>query len=447
MVLFVILAGTSILLGCPTPNGSAPEILPPSDDLPSDDLPSDDLPSDDPPDNWYGKIFDTGLPAMKINTGDRGITSTDEWLEEVSYSIFDINGVEVSKGETAIKGRGNTTWVMPKKPYSLKLSSKASLLGMPSHKRWALLANYSDKTLLRTEVAFKMGTILDNLAWTSRSVQVDLYLNDEYQGVYQLTEAIKIDANRVNIGEIKKSKPKNGYILEIDGRRGEIFNFTTTQGVVFCCSDPDDELDKLINDDIKTLFEKIQEDVQAAEDALYSADFKDSSNGYQKYLDVDSFIDWYLVNEIAKPADAQFFTSVYMYYDPVKAKYCMGPLWDFDNSTGNCDYTDSQYAEGFYIKDSIWIARLFEDPAFVTQLKARWNEKKDELKAVQGYIDERSVYLNKAQEVNFRRWDILKIYVWPNVVVTGCYQGEIDYVKQWLKERMEWLDTAINSIP
>jgi hypothetical protein len=388
----------------------------------------------------------TGLPVMKINTNNQGITSTDIWVEAALYSIFDADGVAVLNGETAIKGRGNSTWGMPKKPYSLKLSNKTSLLGMSEHKRWALLANYSDKTLLRTEVAFKMGEILDNLAWTPRSVQVDLYLNDEYQGVYQLTEVIKIDENRVDIEEIKKSKPDKGYILEIDARRGELFNFTTTRGVVFCCSDPDDELDKIINGTSITLFEKIQADVQHAEDVLYSANFADPTEGYQKYLDIDSFIDWYLVSEIAKNTDAQFYLSVYMYYDPVKAKYCMGPLWDFDLSSGNCDYADSRYAEGFWIKNSAWIARLFEDPYFVTRLKSRWNAKKAELGAIQGFIDTRSTYLNMAQKFNFSKWNILNVYVWPNVVVPGSYQGEIAYLKQWLNTRMAWLDTAINGL-
>jgi hypothetical protein len=363
-----------------------------------------------------------------------------------SYTIYDITGEKLS-GNTDIKGRGNSTWDMPKKPYSLKLTAKASLLGMFTHKRWNLLANYSDKTLLRTETAFKMGEILeDGLTWTPRSRQVQFYLNNKYQGMYQLVEAIKIDENRVNIKEISKKNPQRGYILEIDVREGEAFHFTTTRGVVFNCSDPDEDLNVTINEDTRTIFEKITEDVQHVEDVLYSNAFSDPDEGYRKYLDVDSFIDWYLVNEVTKNNDAIFYTSVFMYYDPNKEKYCMGPVWDFDISLGNYKDQPGEYSDGFYIKNAKWIHRLFEDPAFVLEVKERWNTKKNELFALQQYVDERSAYLNDAQTQNFRKWDILGSPVWPNVVVPGSYQGEINYLKSWLADRLTWLDTAINGL-
>jgi hypothetical protein len=389
----------------------------------------------------------TGLPVMKIDTGNRLITSTEVWLEGVAYTIFDHSGEEIINGSMDIKGRGNTTWGMPKKPYSLKLSKKGSLLGMPEHKRWVLLANYSDKTLLRTDTAFKIGSVFDAIAWTPRSEHISLYLNGEYAGAYQLTEAIKIDANRVNVTQtISKKKPDGGYVLEIDTRKVEVFNFTTTKGVVFCCSDPDDELDEIITGDTKTIFEKIKADVQNVEDVLYSENFADPEDGYGKYIDVASFVDWYLVNEITKNNDAVFHTSVYMYYDPDKKKYCMGPLWDFDISLGNINYNGNDNPEGFWIKNSGWIARLFTDPSFVSLVKNRWNAKKDEVSSLVSYIDERASLLSKSQKINFEKWDILGIYVWPNKVVTGSYQGEIDYLKTFLTQRMMWLDTAINAL-
>ena len=394
----------------------------------------------------YQPTASSGLPVMSIDTAGRGITSTAVWLEGAAYTLRDPQGILLQSGLTDIKGRGNSTWGLPKKPYSLKLTEKKSLLGMPSHKRWALLANYSDKTLLRTETAFKLSSMLDNLAWTPRSQQVDLYLNSQYKGVYQLTEAIKLDENRVNVTEIKKGTQSGGYILEIDVREGEVFNFRTTQGIVFCCSDPDDGLDKIINGDTRSLFEKIQEDVQAAEDALYSAGFADPDTGYRHYLDVDSFIDWYLVNEITKNNDAVFFASVFMYYDPVKEKYCMGPVWDFDISLGNIDYNGSDNPVNFWIKNSPWIARLFEDPWFVSQVKARWNQKKAEFNSIPQFIDQRASYLAIAQTFNFRKWTILDKIVWPNPQVNGSYYGEIAYMKSWLTTRLNWLDGAINGL-
>ncbi|GAB6391292.1 MAG: CotH protein/CotH kinase family protein [Treponematales bacterium] len=399
----------------------------------------------------YRVVFDcpqtAGLPVMKIDISKSAITSTDVWITGIPYAVYDAHSENVLSGSTDIKGRGNTTWTMPKKPYSLKLSKKASMLGMPEHKRWALLANYSDKTLLRTEVAFRLGGIFDNLAWTSRSAQAVLFMGDEYLGVYQVTEQIKIDTNRVNVSEtISKTKPNGGYLLEIDTRKGEAFNFTTTRGVVFCCSDPDDELDEVIPGTTTTVFEKIQADVQRAEDVLYSDSFKDPDEGYRKYLDVASFVDWYLVNEVTKNNDAIFYSSVYMYYDPVKQKYCLGPVWDFDISLGNINYNGNDDPEGFWIKGSKWIARLFEDPYFVSLVQARWNAKKAQLAVLGQFVDERAAYLAAAQRQNFTRWNILNVYVWPNAVVTGSYQGEIDYLKTWFATRLAWLNTAIDGL-
>jgi hypothetical protein len=214
--------------------------------------------------------------------------------------------------------------------------------------------------------------------------------------------------------------------------------------VIFNCSDPDEDLDDLINGDTRTLFEKIKADVQHVEDVLYSASFSNQNEGYRKYLDVDSFVDWYLVNEITKNNDAIFFSSVFMYYDG--ETYHMGPIWDFDISLGNINYNGNDNPEGFWIKGSAWINRLFEDPEFVSLVKNRWNMKRNEFIALKRYIDERAAYINGAQEQNFKTWNILGVAVWPNVVVPGTYQGEIDYLKSWLDARLTWLDTAINQL-
>lgn len=380
----------------------------------------------------------SGLPVLKLDTQERSINSKEIWIEGASYELYGTQGELLSSGDLDIKGRGNSTWSMPKKPYSLKLAEKASLLDMSKHKRWVLLANYADKSLLRTEAAFKLGYIFNNLAWTPQSRQVDLYLNGNYRGVYQLTEQIKIDENRVDIKKIKSDKPQNGYILEADWRKGEMYNFTTSKGVVFCCFDPDEDLDDV--------FDKIKTDVQNVENVLYSAYFIDATDGYRKYLDTESFIDWYFVNEITKNVDSQFGLSVYMYYDEEKLKYCMGPVWDFDYAIGNVNYADSRYETGWWVKNSIWISRLFEDPVFVVEVKMRWNEKKAEVQDVFQYIDERAEYLNLAADYNFRKWLVLDKQVAEAAYISGSYRYQVDFVKLWLQERLYWLDGAINGL-
>lgn len=385
----------------------------------------------------------SGLSVMRINTDGRIIRSTEHWLEHASYQVFDTSGVLLHNGTLDIKGRGNTTWKLPKKPYSLRFSENTALVGMPTHKRWNLLANFTDKTLLRTEVAFQLGYIFDHLSWTPHSTQLDLYLNGSYRGVYQLTEAICIDENRVDIDTISASNPQNGYILEVNWRKGERYNFTTRMGIVFCCTDPDVDLDDKISGDTLSLFQKISMDVQHVEDVIYSVNFKDTMEGYRKYLDIPSFIDWYFVNELTKNVDAQFGLSVYLYYNNVKKKYCMGPIWDFDYAIGNVNYAESRLPTGFWVKNSYWVARLFEDPAFVAAVKARWLVKRAETMDIVSFILDRADRLGKAQSFNFKKWNVLDKQIASGASIVGDYQFQIDVMSKWLTERFDWFDSEI----
>ena len=390
----------------------------------------------------YTVIFEqSDIPLMFINTPDFiPIISKEVWIDGASYKIISDNN-DLLNGSISIRCRGNSTFEMPKKSYNIKLPKGEGkpFLGMPSHRNWVLLANYSDKSLLRTDVAFKLGGTLDNLKWTPRSRFVVLYVNQHYQGVYQLVEQIRIDQNRVNISPaVSSSQPAGGYILEVDMRGGELFKFTYSSGLIFNCKDPDSKLEGVV--------EKIISNTQKVEDILYSESFADTMNGYCRYIDVKSFVDWYLVNEITKNTDAIFFSSVYMYYDPTDKKLYMGPLWDFDLAFGNVDYGSGGSPEGFYVKEAAWIARLFEDPAFVKSVKARWNEKKADIFTLLSYIDVRSEYLYRAQQINFKKWDILGMYVWPNAVVTGDYKSEVRYLQSWLNSRLQWLDVNINAL-
>jgi hypothetical protein len=404
-----------------------------------------------------GAIYKTGLPALKIDTGNQPVVSRDVWLTKMPYVVYvydsDKDEFEESvSGLTDIKGRGHSTWAMPKKPYAIKLTKIQPITDRKdqSHKRWNLLANYSDKTLLRTDVAFYMGNeIFDKMAWAPHSKQVDFYLNNEYLGLYQLTEAIEIAENRVNL-------TGNGYILEIDTHILEElsgdFYFNTKKGLTFVCSKLGKNLEEAIEnnpDGGKSIYDKIRADVQQLEDAIFAFNFTDPIEGYRNYLDVDSFIDWYLVNEITKNHDAAFVSSVYMHRELNGDKFVMGPLWDFDLALGNYGETDSKDPEGFHIKNVEWVKRLFEDPWFREQVKKRWIETKGKVDALyvnEGYIDTQVERLSKAVDLNFQRWLILHEYVWPNPVVTGSYDKEIANLKDWFGKRMTWLDGAIKGL-
>ncbi len=384
-----------------------------------------------------------GLPIMKVNL-DSGlpVTSKEEWVP-AHYTLYSEDGITVlSNGKTGIKGRGNSTWEMPKKPYGLKLDKKTSLLGMDKHKSWVLLANYSDKTLLRTEFAFCLGkNIFNKLSWTPDVKSIDLFINSEYAGVYQLAEQIKIDSSRVDIPDISETSDleSGGFILEVNSYLDEIHNFTSAEGVPVSLKDPD-EVDS-------DTFEYIRNKFQTIEDALYSEDFTDPEKGYLEYIDLDSFVDWYLINELTKNNDAIFHSSVYMFYNPATHKMHMGPVWDYDISSGNIDFNGCDNPEGFWIKNAKWISRMLQDPVFANTVISRWEEKKVSLyEAINSTIQDNASAIKDAQQYNFLYWDILDLYVWPNRVVTGSYSGEISELANWLNSRYAWMDANINSL-
>lgn len=345
----------------------------------------------------------------------------------------DPNGVDETWLMTApmkIKGRGNSTWGMPKKPYKIKLNSANSMLGMPSDKEWVLLANYSDKTLMRNEIAFELGRRL-GMAYVPRTRTVEVSVNGFNQGTYLVTEQVKVSPSRVNISG-------NGYLLELDRRMDGTY-FTTSRSVPYVVKEPS----TLSADQMSYISGYVQE----AEDILNSVNFADPVNGYAKYIDVDSFIDWFIVNEISKNVDAPNFSSSY-FYKEAGGKLFMGPLWDFDLGFGNCDYADAEFPTGWWVRaNSPWFSRLFADPVFEARVRARWNQlksKSGDLGGMLHLIDRQAHALDLSQQQNFTLWDILNTYVWPNPIVTGSYAGEVNYLKQWLTTRMNWIDSQFN---
>lgn len=400
---------------------------------------------------WYGgvsaktyivKLVYTGLPVVYLNTenGDP-IISKDDYLNG-TIKIFPNQNISVSvfSATTQVKGRGNSTWSMPKKPYKIKLNSKASLLGMPSDKEWVLLANYSDKTLMRNYLAFECSNRF-SMAYTPRSQFVELIINGEYVGNYSLCEQIKVSSSRVNIKELKitdLTTPSitGGYLLEVDERLDEDYWFRTNTGVPICFNSPD-SVDSL-------QFNYLKNFIQQTEDTLYGANFADTTSGYANFIKTQTFIDWYLINELFKNNDAVFFSSVYMYKDR-GSKLCMGPVWDFDIAAGNINYNDNDNPKGWWIKNARWISRLFSDPAFAEKVKVRWNAvKTSKIETLMAFADSVANGLESSQKENFRVWPILNTLVWPNPAIRGSYANEVQYLKDWLSTRIDWMDSMFN---
>ncbi len=378
----------------------------------------------------------TGLPVVYINTeGDAAITSKEEYLNATIKIVEDVNtraAGDVFESDVRIKGRGNSTWSLPKKPYKLKFDKKQSLLGEPKDKEWVLLANYTDKTSIRNELAFFMGR-MSQLEYTNRTHFVDLVLNNVYVGTYQLGEQLKISENRVNVGD-------DGFLLEIDAKAAaDDITFKVPHiGQPINIKDPDVEVGS-------ESYDYVVKYMNTVDSVLFCENFADPIEGYAKYLDVSSFVDWYLINEIAKNNDACFFTSCYMNLSR-EGKLKMGPLWDFDIAFGNVNYNNNYSTAGFWIKSVAWYKRLFDDENFVAKVKERFNFFYSNKNLFFGEINENAEYLKYSVVENNAVWNTLYENTWPNYAIWGSFDNEVAYLKQWLNTRMEWLKAEFDAM-
>ena len=333
-----------------------------------------------------------------------------------------------------IRGRGNSTWFLhPKKPFQMKLDDKKEFLGMPNHKKWLFLAEYSDKSLLRNTIVFEM-VYISNLDWTPASTFAEVFLNGEYNGVYNITQKVEEGSNRVDLGD-------DGYLLEIDNidrLDADDVYITTEEVPVINIKEPD-----LAWNDAKYVY--INNLINQFELNLFGGNFADPVNGYAKYIDVDSFIDWFLINEIVKNQDSMSFSSIYLNVIPGE-KIKMGPLWDFDLGFGNVDYSDATNPEGFWVRWNPWISRLLQDPAFADKVRARFAYFRDNENYILGKIDQYAEKLKWSQQENHNKWQLFGEYVWPNPVYFDSHGEEVAHLKSWYQARMDWLETAFNGL-
>lgn len=377
----------------------------------------------------------SGLPVVVINTENgQTIKDKDTWIP-AKMMIDDGNGTAVFKeADAEVKGRGNTTWSYAKKPYAIKLGSKAEVLGMPKHKRWVLLASWNDKAMMRTDLTFFMAQQYTTFRWKQRGEAVELVLNGEHLGHYYLCEQIKVDDNRV----------PDGYVLEIDYRaketNGDIFFKSDISQLNFVLKDPEpekgsDEYDyvmKYINDIEKLLKEG-------------------DAEAYRSYLNMESFVDWYLNSEFSMNMDANFFLSVYMNLGEDGMLY-MGPLWDFDIAFGNdvFDTNDNLIPEGFYIyntdRSGLWMKVLRNDEEFLKILKERYAAMRADKDNILAHIDDVAAAQRESAVLNDMKWNKLCKKGATREQILKAYDAEVQFLKDWVEGRFAWLDENIPNL-
>lgn len=377
-----------------------------------------------------------GIPRFEITTKD-AITSKTEYVgADIKISNSPIDGTFNIMGK--IKGRGNWTWATyPKKPYKIKLNAKLSLLGFPANKDWVLLAEYCDRSLLRTAYMSEVSKAL-KMPFTIHYKHVELFLNGEYLGVYLLTDQVEKGKDRVDIGD-------DGFIIENDRYwEEEPLHFKTDlMGVYYTFKYPKPSSAKIVEND--TNFEFIKSFFNGLEDRLLKGE------ELHTIIDYDTFAKWYICNELLGNMD----TNIY-YVLPCKGgKLQMFPVWDAEWSLGLSVLTID---EKTWLNDSsfidpemhIWDLKLYfpfimKDDGFIECLKHNWMLYRSACYDVNALMSQMANGIDYAQKSNFARWPIMGKKVSVELFVANTYEEELAYIQEYYNKRFAWLDSLILS--
>lgn len=428
---------------------------------------------------------DSNLPIVVINTNGQVIPNDDKITADMGI-IYNGEGVRNHltdpfnnyNGKIGIEIRGSSSQQFPKKQYAVETRDaqgndlKVSLLGFPEESDWILFAPYNDKSLMRDVLAYKIASSMGRYA--SRSKFCEVVLNGDYVGVYVLLEKVKRDANRVNIKKLEATDITGdaltgGYIIKIDKTDGEnndgwystYLPYPQANFSIFYqyhYPKPDNI--------VQQQKDYIKSKIFSFETRMQMSNVSDTLNGYPFYLDVNSFVDFFLVNEIAKNVDA-YRLSTYLYKDrdSRNPKIFAGPVWDFNIAFGNADYYQGWYTSGWQLQfltdyqnipsyepflTPNWWRKIFDDNYFRNKAYARWQALKNNVLGttkIYSYIDSLVTLLDESKTRNFERWPVLGVYVWPNKYVFSTYLQEVNYLKSWISNRWNWMDMNMIGVP
>ena len=433
-----------------------------------------------PPD-WFQAPFSfsqSNLPVVIIDTFGEEIVNDSRIIAHmgiinnetgINHMGDPFNGYD---GQISIEIRGSSSQSFPKKQYALETQDSEGenlnvpILGMPEENDWILHAPYSDKSLLRNYLAYELARDMGNYA--SRTRFCELVINGDYKGLYIFMEKIKRDNNRVDISKLEPNETSGddltgGYIVKVDKWDGETNDGWYSEPLL-------DDFDGVWyqyhypkpDDIIEEQRDYIMDYITDFETLMSSDIYNDPEEGYYEKVNLESFIDISLLSEISKNVDA-YRLSAYMYKDKdsLDGRLTMGPIWDYNLAFGNADYYDGWNPEGWQIdvelgndgfKIPFWWYRIWNDTTYVTAFNQRWHVLRQSIFSedyIMSLIDSATTLIDDAQVRNFQRWPVLDEYVWPNAYVGGSYANEIEYLKNWINTRLEWMDeqTFMKSVP
>ncbi len=430
---------------------------------------------------WFVTIVDfysSNIPIVVIKT-NADSTIMDEPKITADMKIIYHGGTKLNylsdsgnvySGKIGIEIRGKYSASLPQKPYGFETRDSAgnnrnvSILGMPQENDWTLLANYNDKTFLRNYLAFEVFSEMGHYATRSRYCEV--VVNNEYQGIYLLTEKIKVDRNRVNIARLTPADNsgnnltggymfKNDYYTSDDSWHSNYSPIEKPGADVYYVYYDPKPTELTLNQK-----EYIKDYVNTFESTLYSSDFTDRQSGYRAYLDVSSFVDYFIVGEVTRNVDT-YKKSRYFYKDRDTRSGLIhsGPVWDFDwawkDITENCINFNQTDGSGWAYEINqcdawpvppTWEVRLLQDMNFMNDIHDRYFLLRKNIlnqSHLNHIIDSVATLLDEAQKRHYQKWQILGINVgtpeWGDQPLT--YSGEIVKFKRWISTRLAWLDS------
>ncbi|MEL7148878.1 MAG: CotH kinase family protein, partial [Bacteroidota bacterium] len=418
-------------------------------------------------------LTSSNLPIVVINTNGSNIP--DEPKIDASMGII-YNGEGMTNqlsdpfnyydGNIGIETRGNSTQGFEKKTYSLELRDdnnedlSVNLFGMGGEEDWILHAMVIDKSQLRIPMSFYWSQLMGHYASEWRFVEV--VINHEYRGLYILTERIKRDDDRVDIDKLEEEdlsgdELTGGYILRIDWLEGDAgfeSNYDSQGGIPMTFQWYYPKADNIQTEQA----DYIQSWMANFEEALYANDYTNSQGiRYDEYIDLDAFVDFLIINELSKNADGYKLSSyVYKDKDSRDGRLIAGPIWDFDQTYGVSEVCSCDDPTGWtYLQNQddcedlasmpMWWRAMMQDTVFQNRLDCRWTDFRSRFlhtDSIHTWIDEHVELTADAIDRNFTRWDnFIGEYIWfePDPVPES-YEEEITYLKDWIDERVQWLD-------
>lgn len=397
----------------------------------------------------YENLFK--IPEIHINTNQaQEVTSKETYVYgDFSLITYDSTNQPMTMyhdDNFRIRCRGNSTYYMPKYSYRLKFSEKTSLLFDYNENDWVILANFTDQTLIRNYLANSLSENM-NMEFTPSSAFVDVYINNEYVGNYMLTDQIEVSNDRVNIEE-HSNELDTGYLLEMDKRTldhsegVEGWDWFNLYGIPYVIKSPKTDKDYYSVNQLYYIEDYLVTTINTLKNGL----------DYAHLIDESTFIDWFIIEELFKNVDSGY-SSIYMYKDK-GGLLKMGPVWDFDLSTGNPGHLGDNLRkpEGWYTNleyKNIWFYYLMEYDSFKENLKNRWNEiYNDQIQSLIDSIYPVSYSISKSRYMNFERWNVIGIndewYTAPEVLEADTYEKQIEFLYNYLLVRSIWLNQEIN---